>query len=339
MRIAIVSPPWLPVPPMGYGGIEVVLDGLCRGLDALGHDVLLFATGDSTCTVETEWTHERHVGVEFQNPASELRHVVAAYERIRTWGADIIHDHTYTGPFYSERFDDVTVVTTNHGPFERDFAAVYRALRGRIPVLAISHYQADTAHTPIEAVIHHGIDVGRIAEGKGDGGYALFLGRMCEEKGVHIAIRAAQAAGVPLRLAAKMRQPEEHRYFENHVAPLLGPDVDYVGEVGGETKQQLLRNAICLLNPVAWGEPFGMVMIEALACGTPVIATPLGAAPEIIDDGVTGYLRSDAESLAAALGKIDRIDRTACRIVAEERFSIERMASEHAAVYERIASR
>jgi glycosyltransferase involved in cell wall biosynthesis len=336
VRIAVIAPPWVPVPPPAYGGTELVLDNLCRGLADQGHDVLLFATGDSTCPVELGWEHEIARGIGNFEPATELRHVFAAYARAIEWGADIVHDHTMSGPIYSDRFPGITVVTTAHGPFEGDCGAVYRAFAKSVPVIAISRHQAATAHVPIAAVIHHGIDCERNSMGKGKGGYAAFLGRMSPTKGVTIAIRAARAAGIPLRIAAKMEDYDEHEYFAEHVKPLLGGDVEYVGEVGGDTKQHLLGDAMCLLNPIMWPEPFGMVMIEALACGTPVVSTPAGAAPEIIDDGVTGFLRSDEAALAIALGKVGSIDRQTCRLVAEERFSIVRLAAEHAALFARL---
>jgi glycosyltransferase involved in cell wall biosynthesis len=172
--------------------------------------------------------------------------------------------------------------------------------------------------------------------GAGRGGYALFLGRMSPDKGVHTAARVAREAGVPLKIAAKLREQPEHEYFEERVRPLLGGDIEFLGEVCGATKHELLGNALCLLNPMAWPEPFGMVMIEALASGTPIVATPRGAAPEIVDDGVTGHLRIGEEALAVALQRVGSLDRTACRKVAEARFSLEHMVAGHVALFERI---
>jgi glycosyltransferase involved in cell wall biosynthesis len=156
---------------------------------------------------------------------------------------------------------------------------------------------------------------------------------MSPDKGVHTAIEVARAVGIPLRIAAKMREKDEFEYFYQRIKPHLGGDVEYLGEVGGEAKLALLAEAACLLNPIEWPEPFGMVMVEALACGTPVIATRRGAAPEIIDDGITGFLRSDTDSLATALGHVLGLDRGACRAAAETKFSAKRMAVEHIAVY------
>jgi glycosyltransferase involved in cell wall biosynthesis len=334
MRIAVIAPPWVPVPPPAYGGTERVLDDLCRALAGDGHDVLLFATGDSTCPVERAWTYEIARGTEHASPAAELRHVIDAYDTVRAWSADVVHDHTMSGPFYAERHPELNVVTTNHGPFDGDLGPLYRKLAGRVPIIAISQHQAATARaTPIAAVIHHGLDVDRFPFGTGRGGHALFLGRMSPDKGIHTAIHVAHAAGIPLRIAAKMREKNEYEYFTQRIKPLLGGNVEYLGEVGGDAKAVLLADAACLLNPIAWPEPFGMVMIEALACGTPVVATPCGAAPEIVDDGVTGFLRSDPDSLITALDQVAGLDRRAARAAAETRFSAQRMATEHAQVY------
>lgn len=335
MRVAVIAPPWLAVPPTAYGGTELVLDVLCRGLRELGHDVLLCTTGDSTCPVERHWVFDRSIGTAAISPAAELRHVIASYDAAADWQADIVHDHTITGLAWGDTYPTLPVVTTNHGPFEGDLAAVLRRMSQRVPIIAISHHQASTARAiPIAAVIHHGIDLSRCHVGDGRGGYALFLGRMSPDKGVTTAIAVARRAGIPLKIAAKMQERAELDYFAERVRPLLGGDIEYVGEVGGAAKSQLLRDARCLLNPIAWAEPFGMVMIEALAHGTPVVATPFGSAPEIVDDGVTGFLRNDEDSLLRALERVDELDRAACRRAAEERFSMQRMAADHAAFYE-----
>ncbi|HEV8296359.1 MAG TPA: glycosyltransferase family 4 protein [Acidimicrobiales bacterium] len=336
MRIAIIAPPWVPVPPRAYGGTEAVLDSLARGLQEAGHDVLLYATGDSTCDVPTRWVREYAAGTVATGAAIELQHVVNAYEAVLDWGAEVVHDHTLVGPVYGQRFA-VPVVTTNHGPFDHALRDMYRTIARSVPVIAISHHHAaSAAGIPISAVIHHGLDVDAFPLGTGDGGYALFLGRMSPDKGVHVAARVARAAGVPLRIAAKMHEPAEHAYFEQAVVPLLGRGVEYIGEVGGRDKLELLADAACLLNPLAWPEPFGMVMIEALACGTPVVATPHGSVPEVVIDAVTGFVREGEAALTQVLTRVDAVDRGVCRKDAAERFSTERMVGDHVALYERV---
>lgn len=337
MRIAIIAPPWVPVPPPAYGGTEAVLDNLARGLQAAGHDVLLFATGDSTCAVPRRWARERAAGTVATGAATELHHVINAYDAIREWGADVVHDHTLVGPVYAQRFD-VPVVTTNHGPFDGELGDLYRAISDGVAVVAVSqHHRRSAGGVRVAAVIHHGLDVDAFPLGAGNGGYALFLGRMSPDKGVDVAARVARRAGVPLRIAAKMHEPAEHEYFHDVVAPLLGAEVDYVGEVGGRDKLDLLAGACCLLNPIAWPEPFGLVMVEALASGTPVIATPCGSVPEIVTDGVTGFIAGGEAALADALARVGELDRGSCRTHASDRFSTERMVTEHLELYGRVA--
>ena len=299
--------------------------------------MLLYTTGDSTCPVPKASVLPRAIGVGVGGAATELRHVIHAYQAAAD--ADIIHDHTLVGPVYADRFGELAVVTTNHGPFQSELGDYYRAIADATPVIAISHHQASTAKDiPVAAVIHHGVDIDRFPRGAGDGGYAVFLGRMCPEKGVDTAIRVARRAGMPLRIAAKMSEAAEQLYFDQRIRPLLGGDIEYVGEVGGADKTTLLGEAICLLNPIAWPEPFGMVMVEALACGTPVIATPMGAVPEIVDHGVTGFVCSSEPDLADALSRAARLDRNACRRVVAERFSAARMVAKHVSLYESVAA-
>lgn len=338
MRIALIAPPWLPVPPPAYGGTEAVVDRLARGFVDAGHEVCLFTTGDSTCPVPRAWSLDHSVAERMGDSVTELRHVVHAYEAVK--GFDIVHDHTVVGPTYSLRFGDLPVVTTNHGPFNDDLKVVYRSIAGRVPIIAISHDQADTAgDIPIAAVIHHGVDPDLFPVGAGEGGYFCFLGRMAATKGVLEAVLAARDAGVPLLIAAKNREPLEKQYFEREVRPLLGRDIEYCGEIGGKEKLDLLAGARALLNPIQWHEPFGLVMIEALACGTPVLAFPNGAAPEIIDHGITGFLCHDLPDLVARIGQVDELDRRACRAAVEGHFSTDRMVAEHLELYSSILRR
>jgi glycosyltransferase involved in cell wall biosynthesis len=335
LRVMIVAPPWVPVPPPAYGGTEAVLDGLSRGLQAAGAEVTLHTTGESTCPVPRTWTLERAAGVGLGGSVVELRHVIGAYERAIELGVDIVHDHTLAGPVWARALPGTPlVVTTNHGPFVGDLWDYYRSIAPHVPVVAISEHQARTASPiPVAAVIHHGVDLEAYRPGPGDGGYALFLGRMSPDKGVARAAVLARRAGVRLLIAAKMREPHERRYFDEEVKPHLGGGVDYVGEVGGKDKVELLQGAFCLFNPIAWPEPFGMVMIEALACGTPVVTTPFGAAPEIVEDGVVGYVRASERELTEVLARVGQIDRHACRKRVAQHFSVELMVAKHCAVY------
>ncbi|HXQ59476.1 MAG TPA: glycosyltransferase family 4 protein, partial [Acidimicrobiales bacterium] len=253
-----------------------------------------------------------------------------------------VHDHTVMGPFYSERFPGLPVVTTIHGPFNDELTDLYSALGPRVPIIAISHAQQRAApEVPIARVIHHGLDASVFPFGSGagdaDGDYLVFLGRMAADKGAHRAIEIARAAGCRLLMAAKMREPWERAYFDRQVAPLLGPDAVYLGEVPYERKVELLANARALLFPIRWNEPFGMVMLEAMACGTPVLAFREGAAPEVVDDGTTGFLCDDEADMIAALGRLGELRREDCRASVEGYFSTERMVAEHVELYEEIA--
>jgi glycosyltransferase involved in cell wall biosynthesis len=183
-------------------------------------------------------------------------------------------------------------------------------------------------------VIHHGVDASMIPVGRGDGGYICFLGRMSPDKGVSTAIDVAVAAGIPLRIAAKMHETAEIDYFRQAVEPRLGPGVEYLGELRAEEKFALLGGALAMLNPIAWDEPFGMVMIESLATGTPVLTTGRGAAREIVVDGITGFIRASRRGLVAALALVGGLDRRACRRATEEHFSARRMAQDYAEVYQ-----
>ncbi len=336
MRIAVIAPPWVPVPPPGYGGTEAVLDGLARGLDAAGHEVTLFASGDSSCPVPRASHFPHAVGIGRPDGGLlEIRHVIAAYAEAGDF--DVVHDHTLAGPIYAAGFFSGPVVTTNHGPFGEGLDEYYAAVGTRVPVIAISRSQAAAARgVRLAGVIHHGVEVKEFPEGDGRGGYVLFLGRIAASKGVHVAAEVARAAHIPLVIAGKCSEPAELLYFEEQVEPLLGAGVEYVGEVPVEEKLRLLAGAVCLLNPIAWPEPFGMVMLESLACGTPVVTTHCGAAPEIVEDGVTGVLADDHLGLVDAVAKASLLDRVRCREAAEENFSIERMVARHVEVYEKV---
>jgi len=333
-----VAPPWVPVPPVSYGGTETIIDALARGYTAVGHEVLLCTTGDSTCPVKRRWAFDRAQGTHAE-ATLELHHLMHAY---RAAGAvDIVHDHTRLGPAYAACSTDTPVVVTNHGPFDDSFGALYRSSARQVPIIAISHSQARAAPAdlPIAKTIRHGIDVAAFPFCFEPDDYSLFLGRMSPTKGAHRAARIARETGERLVIAAKMREEEERRYFEDKVRPLLNRDVVYVGEVDHDEKLDLLVHARALINPIRWPEPFGLVMIEALACGTPVLAFPCGAAPEIIQDDVTGFLCSGEADMADKIHQVERLDRRACRASVQDAFSTERMVAEHLQLYESLLVR
>jgi glycosyltransferase involved in cell wall biosynthesis len=339
LSIGLLAPPWVPVPPPAYGGTELVVGQLACELDRLGHRVTLFATRDSTCRVPKAAALSDAAPAErIGQSVVELNHVMAGYEALA--GCDIVHDHTLVGPAWAAARGRDRVVTTCHGPLDGDLHGIYLRYGKLLPLVAISADQAARApDIAVDRVIHHGICPDEYPPGEGDGGYLLFLGRMTPEKGAREAALTARAAGVPLLLAAKKRERAECEYFAAEVAPLLGGDVEYVGEADHERKLELLRGARALLNPICWPEPFGLVMLEALACGTPVLSHPVGAAPEIVTHGVTGFLCPDRAALVAAVHRVSELDRAACRREVAERFCTTRMVAEHLALYEDLIRR
>lgn len=344
MRIGILAPPWLPVPPARYGGTEAVIDRLARGLAAGGHDVLLWTTGDATCPVPRGHVLDEAATHRMGDAGIEVHHVVHGYQALAAWGPDLVHDHTLTGPLLGPSRVRAPIVTTAHGPLDGELRTVYGAAAPLVPLVAISRDQASRAiGLRVASIIHHGIEVDQVPVGDGggdeDGPYHLFLGRMAPEKGVRDAVLAARQAGVRLLIAAKMHDRPEREYFERWVAPLLDDRIRYVGEVGPEEKLRLLGGATSLVNPIRWAEPFGLVMIEALACGTPVLAYPEGSAPELVDDLVTGFLCCSVDDLAEHLRLVHLLDRRRCRAAAEARFTAERMVADHVACYREVLAR
>jgi len=342
LRIGILAPPWVSVPPRGYGGTESFVDRLARGLVVAGHEVRLWTTGASTCPVPMGWTYETDQIEQIGSTAVELRHALEGYDWLAAEGCDLVHDHTLAGPLIAP--DTMPVITTNHGPFgESPLTAIYRRAQHRAAIIAISRDQADAAHDlgiEVAHVIHHGIDVDEVpfGDGAGDerGPYLLFLGRMCAAKGLLEAIAVANEVGARLVIAAKMNEQLEIDYFRDHVEPLCHGNVEFIGEVGGARKQALLGGATALLNPIQWPEPFGLVMIEALAAGTPVIATRRGAAPEIVEHGRTGAICDTHDELVDAVRCVGRIDRSDCRAAARHRFGTELMVERHLWAYQRL---
>ena len=327
MRIGIIAPPWISVPPPAYGGIESFIDTLAQALQREGHEVVLAASGDSTCPVE------RLAGFPPSEPSQmgmtthELRHLIRAYARLDD--VDVIIDNTLAGPILARTAATRPVITIAHGPFIPLVQELYGAASPEMVYVAISHHQASTAGpVPIRRVIHHGICVTDVPVGAG-GAEACFVGRMDPSKGVREAITIAEHAGIPLRIAAKMQEPDELQYFEEVVRPALGANAEYLGELSTEEKTELMGSSCALLNPIQWDEPFGLVMIESLATGTPVVATSRGSVPEIVDDGVTGFIRDDLEGLVAALGEAHSLDRAACRAKVESQFTEARMAQDY----------
>jgi glycosyltransferase involved in cell wall biosynthesis len=327
LRIAMLAPPWIPVPPPGYGGIEYVVALLCDALVEHGHEVELFcAPGSSSrATVRPllESAHPEHI----ERALFEADHVALAFAAIDSAAEDepfdVVHDHSgFTALAMADRLD-TPLVHTVHGPFDQDTSPYYARHGRKGRLVCISRSQASMAPEQAGApsVVYNPIDVDSWPVGYEKQDYLLWIARMVEEKGPHRAIRVAQATGRPLVLAGPV-QPGHERFFAREVEPHIdGQNIRYVGEVGGARKQRLFANAFAFLMPIRWPEPFGMVMVESLAAGTPVLAFAHGAAPEIVENGVNGFLVNDEEEMAAMVERAAEIDPAECRRTAAERFS------------------
>ncbi len=333
LRIGLLAPPWVTVPPTTYGGTEVVIDNLARGLAERGHDVTLVTVGGSTCPVPQVRLSDRPVAPMGES-APEAAHVLAGLDALGD--VDVVHDHTVLGALLARLRPRPAppLVTTNHNLFSPALQRVLLAAADETAVVAISRsHAAHAGQVPVAAVVPHGIDLDLYHPGPGDGGYLLFIGRMSADKGVHRAVRIARAAGMPLVIVAKMRDPTEREYYDRDVRPLLDPGAPEPAERPLAERVDLLRHATALLNPISWPEPFGLVMAEALACGTPVLARPFGSAPEVVSDGVTGYLARTDDDAVARVRELGSIDRAACRRRAEALFARDRMVTAYERLY------
>ena len=334
----MVSTPWFETPPTGYGGIEAMCADLVDGLVSLGHEVTLIGVGDHhTAAKRFASTYSEPQGGRVGQSIPEVLHAARAArvlsELDRSDALDLIHDHSTTGPLAAQCRPAPTVVTA-HGPANGEFGQYYRALGDTIALVAISDAQrASAPDLPWIGRVYNAIPVHTYPFNRDKGDYALFLGRCSPEKGAHLAIDAAHEAGVRLLMAGKCSEPPERAYFEAEIEPRLGDHAVWLGEADAERKRELLAWARCLLMPVCWEEPFGIVMAEALACGTPVAGFPRGSVPEVVHDGVTGILCDGVDELAKAIIKCGRLDPAACRADAQERFDVPAMARGYEAVY------
>ncbi len=326
------------VPPKLYGGTERIVAYLTDELVAMGHEVTLFASGDSVTTARLEAICPRALRLD---PVlrDHIAPLIVMLETVAQHAAefDIIHLHCDYLGFPALRRTGTPFLATLHGRLDLpELKLIYQAF-GDVPVVSIS----DSQRQPLPeanyvATVHHGLPAGLLRPGSGKGGYLAFLGRISPEKAPDRAIRIAAAAGMPIRIAAKV-DPTDRQYFASEIEPLLTqPKVEFIGEIAEHEKSEFLGNAIALLFPVAWREPFGLAMIEAMACGTPVIAMRNGSVPEVVEDDITGFVVGDEAAAVAAARRVHRLDRERIRQVFGNRFTASRMARDYVRIYRRL---
>jgi glycosyltransferase involved in cell wall biosynthesis len=340
VRIAQVSPLYESVPPQAYGGTERVVAYLTDELVRLGHEVTLFASGDSTTTAELVPLTPHSLRLD-PDSVDTLAHHVLLVERVAAEADrfDIIHFHIDYLHFPISRRGRYTHVTTLHGRLDiPDLQPLYREYQD-MPVVSISDAQrVPVPHANWQATVPHGLPAETFPFGDGSGGYLAFLGRISPEKRVDRAVEIARRTGMRLRVAAKV-DAADRQYFETEIAPLFElPFVDFIGEIDEVGKRAFLGDARALLFPIDWREPFGLVMIEAMSCGTPVVAWRGGSVDEVIRDGVSGFIVEHLDDAVDAVHRIAEVDRRQCRAEFEERFTADRMARDYVEVYEQIIS-
>jgi glycosyltransferase involved in cell wall biosynthesis len=338
MKIAQIAPLVESVPPTLYGGTERVVSWLTEELVRQGHEVTLFASGDSRTAAHLEPIVPR--GLRLDGIHDSLAYNLIMLDRVaaRRDEFDVLHFHIDLFHYPVFRGMAHRTLSTLHGRQDLpELPDLYRAFP-HMPLVSISNHQ----RLPVPPVnwrgtVYHGLPDGLLKEGKGEGGYLAFLGRICADKGILPAIEIARRAGLTLKVAAKV-DPADQKYFDEEVKPVLdlSPHVEFIGEIDDRSKQDFLGRARALLFPICWPEPFGLVMIESMACGTPVIAFNCGAVSEILEDGLTGFVVETVDQAAAAVGKLGRLFRPSIRSRFEERFTASAMAREYVAIYEKL---
>jgi glycosyltransferase involved in cell wall biosynthesis len=341
MRIAQVSPLYESCPPQLYGGTERVVSYLTEELVRQAHQVILFASGDSRTEATLRAACDRALRLDPQCKDPLPHHLVMLHRVARSAEEfDIIHFHTdfLHFPLFA-RFWGKSL-TTAHGRLDLpDLPPLFREFP-MMPLVSISDAQrAPVPWASWQGTVHHGLPTNLYPPGRGDGGYLAFLGRISPEKGAEKAIKIARCVGIPLKIAAKVDKADLDYYNDNIKRLLKGPGVEFIGEIGDCDKGEFLGRAMALLFPIDWPEPFGLVMIEAMANGTPIIAFRRGSVPEIIDEGVTGFVVDSVDGAVAAIPPAAGLDRTGVRRRFEERFSVERMARDYIGLYDDVLRR
>jgi glycosyltransferase involved in cell wall biosynthesis len=340
MRIAVLSPVWFAVPPSGYGGIEWVVSLLADGLVDAGHEVTLFASGDSHSKAALAYVFPEAPSDLIGKTQPELQHALACFRRADEF--DVVNDHAGPLSIALGGLVETPVLHTVHGPLDGDAGRIYEQLTRLAPEVGLISISLNQRRPKPElnwaATCPNALDLQLYPCKPHRGTYLLFLGRMSPDKGAHRAIAVARETGLPLKLAGKQQDPKEIRYFHELVEPHLDDQIEYLGEVSHGEKVELLQNARVTLFPIEWEEPFGLVMIESMACGTPVIATRHGAVPEVIADGRSGLIVDTYREMPEAVERADELDPLECRRYVEERYAPERMVQDYIDVFEHVAA-
>ncbi len=334
MRIALIAPPFIPVPPPHYGGTELFIAQLALGLKSRGIDVVVYANGESTIDVpvrslylKSQWP----IRGEIYDNLKDTNHTTWAIADAVKCGCDLVHLNNVPGLAFS-RFVDLPFIYTIHHPHEGRLSEFYSCFPG-VEYVTISDFQREREAMPKIRTIHHGIDTSLYKVRERKQNYLSFLGRIAPMKGTHLAIATAKKAGLPLKIAGEV-QPIFRDYFEAEIEPHLdGKWVEYVGTADLAAKNELLGNSRAMLFSIQWDEPFGLVMIEAMACGTPVLALPGGSVPEIVREGISGYVCQTVDELAGRARDLGNITAAGCRDYVETFFSVERMVDNYLVLY------
>jgi len=333
VRIALIAAPFIAVPPAEYGGTELFVAQLAEGLKKANVDVVVYANGESTVQVERRWLYERSQWPIKQAERASLRELSHTSWAIRdaSHDCDLIHVQSPLGLALSQ-FVAPPFVLTLHGPHE-DYLSEYYARFPEAHYVCISEAQCKRESLPNVRTIHHGIDLSlyQLVEKKQQ--YLSFIGRIAPIKGTHLAIEVAHRTGVPLKIAGEV-QPQFREYFESKIRPKIdGKLVEYIGPADLQAKNELLGNSMAMLFPIQWNEPFGLVMVEAMACGTPVIALPGGSVPEVVVEGVSGHVCRSLREMTRCVRDLN-FQPAAVRRYVEENFSIEKMVKEYIVLYD-----
>ena len=342
LRIAVISPVWFRVPPDGYGGIENVVSLLADSLVEAGNDVTLFASGDSLTKAKLASVYKKAPSLQIGRSVPEMYHALACFERAKEF--DIINDHSGLPAAAFGGLVETPTLHTMHGPLDGPTAPkVYEQIARVAPgvgFISISMNQRKPKpNLPWVANCPNALDLSVYPCQPHKGEYLFFLGRMSPDKGAHRAVAIAKETGLPLKIAGKMQDPEEKDYFRELVEPHLDQQIEYLGEVNHGQKVALLQNARVTLFPIEWEEPFGLVPIESMACGTPVLATRYGAVPEVIAHGVGGIIVDDYREMAGLIDETSAIDPWVCRRYVEEHFVPARMVADYLGAYEKAIAR